>query len=58
MGSEEVKIRAHVAMVAARSQFLRNRIRQAREARDKHLEKVSATVIEFHPESEEGWLEQ
>lgn len=58
VGSEEVKIRAHVAMVAARSQFLRNRIRQAREARDKHLEKVSATVFELHPESEEGWLKQ
>lgn len=58
VGSEEVKIHAHVAMVTARSQFLRNRIRQAREARDKHLEKVSATVIELHPESEEGWLKQ
>lgn len=42
MGSEEVKIPAHLAMVAARSQFLRNRIRQAREARDKHLEVSSA----------------
>jgi hypothetical protein len=58
VGSEEVKIRANVAMVAARSQFLRNRIRQARETRDKHLEKVSATVMELHPESKEGWLKQ
>ncbi|PNF37011.1 Leucine-zipper-like transcriptional regulator 1 [Cryptotermes secundus] len=44
VGSEEVKIHAHVAMVAARSQFLRNRIRQAREARDKHLEKLFGTT--------------
>lgn len=47
VGSEEVKIPAHLAMVAARSQFLRNRIRQAREARDKHLEKVSERIIKF-----------
>lgn len=47
MGSEEVKIPAHLAMVAARSQFLRNRIRQAREARDKHLEKVSEKIGKF-----------
>ncbi|GFG28824.1 hypothetical protein Cfor_03040 [Coptotermes formosanus] len=44
VGSEEVKIHAHLAMVAARSQFLRNRIRQARETRDKHLEKVFGTT--------------
>ena len=47
VGSEEVKIPAHLAMVAARSQFLRNRIRQAREARDKHLEKVSERISKF-----------
>jgi hypothetical protein len=47
VGSEEVKIPAHLAMVAARSQFLRNRIRQAREARDKHLEKVSVKISKF-----------
>lgn len=47
MGSEEAKIPAHLAMVAARSQFLRNRIRQAREARDKHLEKVSEKISKF-----------
>jgi hypothetical protein len=47
VGNEEVKIPAHLAMVAARSQVLRNRIRQAREARDKHLEKVSATVAKL-----------
>lgn len=44
VGVEEVKIPAHLAMIAARSQFLRSRIRQAREARDKHLEKVSSAV--------------
>jgi hypothetical protein len=48
VGNEEVKICAHVAMVAARSQFLRNRIRQSRETRDKHLEKVSAIIIELN----------
>lgn len=35
-----MRIPSHVALVAARSQWLRTRIRQAREARDKHLEKV------------------
>ena len=36
-----VRVPAHVALVAARSQWLRTRIRQAKEARDKHLEKVN-----------------
>ncbi|XP_021921772.1 leucine-zipper-like transcriptional regulator 1 isoform X2 [Zootermopsis nevadensis] len=44
VGVEEVKIPAHLAMIAARSQFLRSRIRQAREARDKHLEKLFGTT--------------
>ena len=35
-----MRIPAHIALVAARSQWLRTKIRQAREARDKHLEKV------------------
>lgn len=38
VGELETKILAHIAMVAARSQFLRARIRQAREKRDKYLE--------------------
>lgn len=38
VGELETKIPAHIAMVAARSQFLRARIRQAREKRDKQLE--------------------
>lgn len=43
MGPDEnpVRIPAHVALVAARSQWLRTRIRQSKEARDKHLEKVN-----------------
>lgn len=42
VGSDEspMRIPAHVALVAARSQWLRTRIRQAKETRDKHLEKV------------------
>lgn len=35
VGELETRIPAHIAMVAARSQFLRARIRQAREKRDK-----------------------
>jgi hypothetical protein len=42
VGELETKIPAHIAMVAARSQFLRARIRQAREKRDKQqVEQVS-----------------
>lgn len=41
VGAEEKRIPAHIVFVASRSQYLRNRIRQAMEARDKHLEKVS-----------------
>lgn len=51
VGELETRIPAHIAMVAARSQFLRTRIRQAREKRDKHLE-VFSTVdasIKFPP---------
>ncbi|XP_045583758.1 leucine-zipper-like transcriptional regulator 1 isoform X1 [Procambarus clarkii] len=44
VGPEEQRIPAHVVFVAARSQYLRNRIRQAMEARDKHLEKVFGTA--------------
>ncbi|XP_043667099.1 leucine-zipper-like transcriptional regulator 1 isoform X1 [Vespula pensylvanica] len=40
VGEGETKIPAHIAMVAARSQFLRARIRQAHEKREKHLEEV------------------
>jgi len=49
VGSDDgqMRIPAHIALVAARSQWLRTKIRQAREARDKHLEKV-ITKISFH----------
>lgn len=40
VGEGETKIPAHIAMVAARSQFLRARIRQAHEKREKYLEEV------------------
>lgn len=40
VGEEETRIPAHSALVAARSQFLRTRVRQALEVRDKMLEKV------------------
>lgn len=41
LGPDEKKIPAHIAIVAARSQWLRHRIQQAHETRDKHLEKVT-----------------
>nr|CAD7255914.1 unnamed protein product [Timema shepardi] len=44
VGSEEVTIPAHIAMVAARSQWLRNKIRKARSIRERHLEKVFGTT--------------
>lgn len=40
IGPEEIKISAHIALVAARSKFLRNKILSARDARNQHLEKV------------------
>ncbi|XP_065571699.1 leucine-zipper-like transcriptional regulator 1 isoform X2 [Artemia franciscana] len=43
VGDDETKIPAHIALVAARSQWLRSRIRQAKEVRDKHLEEVFGT---------------
>ncbi|XP_046682002.1 leucine-zipper-like transcriptional regulator 1 isoform X2 [Homalodisca vitripennis] len=44
LGPDEEKIPAHIAIVAARSQWLRHRIQQARETRDKHLEKLFGTT--------------
>jgi hypothetical protein len=41
VGPEEEKVLAHIALVVARSQWLRARVRQAKEARDKHLEEVN-----------------
>ncbi|KAL6257700.1 hypothetical protein P5V15_011280 [Pogonomyrmex californicus] len=45
VGESETKIPAHIVMVAARSQFLRTRIRQAREKRDNHLDILETFVI-------------
>lgn len=41
VGESGEKIPAHIAMVAARSQWLRARIKQAQDQREKHLEKVA-----------------
>ncbi|XP_024889216.1 leucine-zipper-like transcriptional regulator 1 [Temnothorax curvispinosus] len=49
VGELETKIPAHVAMVAARSQFLRARIRQAREKRDKYIEQQFVSSNEMPP---------
>ncbi|XP_078039426.1 leucine zipper like transcription regulator 1 isoform X3 [Augochlora pura] len=43
VGDTETKIPAHIAMVAARSQFLRTRIRQAREKREKMEKEIKDT---------------
>lgn len=43
VGENETKISAHIAMVSARSKFLRQRIRQAKEKRDEHLEDLYGT---------------
>lgn len=40
VGPEEIKIPAHIAFVAARSQYLRSKITAARIARQQHMEKV------------------
>ncbi|XP_068154668.1 leucine-zipper-like transcriptional regulator 1 homolog [Drosophila tropicalis] len=40
VGGQEVKIMAHIAFVAARSKYLRNKILAAREARQQQMEKV------------------
>lgn len=44
VGEDEIKISAHLAIVAARSQWLRQRIRCAKEQLDNHLERVFGTV--------------
>ncbi|KAK5643249.1 hypothetical protein RI129_007094 [Pyrocoelia pectoralis] len=43
VGAEEIKIMAHISLVAARSLYLRNKVRQAKESRDRHLEKLFGT---------------
>ncbi|XP_034235806.1 leucine-zipper-like transcriptional regulator 1 isoform X2 [Thrips palmi] len=44
VGEDETQIPAHSALVAARSQFLRIRVRQAQEVREKLLEKKYGTT--------------
>lgn len=44
VGPDEERILAHLALVAARSQFLRNKIKQAKDNRDRHLEELFGTV--------------
>lgn len=44
VGPDEVKILGHLALVAARSAYLRNKIRESKEARDLHLERLFGTV--------------
>ncbi|CAH0765579.1 unnamed protein product [Bemisia tabaci] len=43
VGPDEVVIPAHIAIIVARSTYLRSRIRQAKNLRDKQLEKVHGT---------------
>lgn len=38
VGDDETKILAHIAMVTARSKFLRQKIRQAKKMREEHFE--------------------
>nr|CAH7718604.1 unnamed protein product [Callosobruchus chinensis] len=45
VGPEEDRILGHLALVAARSAYLRNKIRQAKENRDKHLERLFGTTL-------------
>ncbi|XP_026473112.1 leucine-zipper-like transcriptional regulator 1 [Ctenocephalides felis] len=57
LGPEEIKVTAHLAMVAARSQWLRAKIRAAREARDKHIEQLFVNTNERPPPSDLPFLE-
>ena len=41
VGPQEARVPAHVALVAARAHHLRAKVRQAAEARARHLEQVS-----------------
>jgi leucine-zipper-like transcriptional regulator 1 len=51
VGPTETKIPAHIAFVAARSQYLRNKILLAKEARNQHFEKIFGTTdVQFNAE--------
>ncbi|GAB6032197.1 Leucine-zipper-like transcriptional regulator 1 [Chamberlinius hualienensis] len=45
VGEDQRRIYAHVAFVTARSQWLRNRIRTARDQQEAHLEKVGSKFV-------------
>lgn len=44
VGNEEVKIMAHMALIAARSKYLQTKVRHSKVARDDHLEKLFGTA--------------
>ena len=44
VGPQETRVPAHVAMVAARAHHLRAKVRQAAEARARHLEQVGTPL--------------
>lgn len=48
LGPEMEKIPAHMAIVAARSQWLRHRIQQGKETRAHNLEKVCSLTLKNH----------
>lgn len=51
VGPDEVKIPAHIAMIAARSQYLKTKIQSAKESRNLHFEKLFGTTdVQFSAE--------
>lgn len=51
VGPEETKIPAHIALIAARSQFLKSKISIAKESRNIHFEKLFGTTdVQFNAE--------
>jgi leucine-zipper-like transcriptional regulator 1 len=44
VGPDETKIPAHIAIIAARSQFLKGKIMSAKESRNQHFEKLFGTT--------------
>lgn len=51
VGVDETKIPAHIAIVAARSQYLKSKILTAKESRNQHFEKLFGTTeVQFNAE--------
>lgn len=51
VGPDEVKIPAHIAMIAARSEYLKAKIQSAKESRNLHFEKLFGTTdVQFSAE--------